>query len=132
MRIPTNCLICGKLIESNIATVLAYGKFEKPYVAHKQCLDGLIALLTKHSTRLGTIISQETSCTSLLVEIYDEGWFRSGRSLSDVMKRIGQKGYNFSKPALSNALRKLVRKGILSRQGKARSYIYIQKRPPEE
>ena len=66
----------------------------------------------------------------LILELWGESWFSEARALSEVHEEIARRGYHYDKSAVSHSLTDLVKEGILSRQGDARNYVYIQKKPP--
>jgi len=70
------------------------------------------------------------TCRGLLLKFWREGWFATPRLLSDVHEEMGRRGYHFDRTAVSHALVDLAREDTLSRDGVARSYRYVQKRPP--
>jgi len=67
----------------------------------------------------------------LILELWSESWFSEARALSAVHEEIARRGYHYDKSAVSHSLTDLVKEGILSRQGDMRTYVYIQKKPPE-
>jgi len=69
------------------------------------------------------------TCRSLLRELWEEAWFQTERALGDVDQEMGRRGYHFDRTAVAHALMDLVREGLLTRAGEARSYRYVQKRP---
>ena len=70
------------------------------------------------------------TCKSLLVSLWEEGWFGFGRALGEVHAELGRRGFHYDRTAVAHALVDLVREGVLTRVGKARRYRYLQKRPP--
>src|SRR5579872_6703108 len=66
----------------------------------------------------------------LISELWEDSWFSEARALSEVHEEIARRGYHYDKSAVSHSLTDLVKEGILSRQGDARNYAYIQKKPP--
>jgi len=69
------------------------------------------------------------TCKELIEELWREGWFKEKRKLSDVYKELSKRGYYFDKSAISHALSSLVKEGILTRMGRERRYLYVQKIP---
>ena len=76
-----------------------------------------------------TQISSNKTCRGLILELWEESWFKEARSLSEVHEEIARRGYHYDKTAVSHSLTDLVRENVLSRQGNMRNYSYIQKRP---
>ncbi|MEM0365296.1 MAG: hypothetical protein QW450_00640 [Candidatus Nitrosocaldus sp.] len=75
-------------------------------------------------------IGKGSTCKGLIEKLWHEGWFVSERNLGEVHEELARLGYNYDRTAVSHALTDLVREGILSRIGSARTYRYVQKRPP--
>ncbi|MHB1908992.1 MAG: hypothetical protein ACYCQJ_09010 [Nitrososphaerales archaeon] len=88
---------------------------------------GQVQLIQK-SGDTGT--SGNKTCRGLIVELFQDSWFSSERSLAEVHEEIARRGYHYDRTAVSHALRDLVLENVLTRQGSSRSYAYIQKRPP--
>ena len=76
--------------------------------------------------------SQSKTCRGLITELWQESWFSSARSLSEVHEEIARRGYHYDRTAVSHSLTDLVRENTLTREGNMRNYTYIQKRPSEE
>ena len=97
------------------------------FFAHSNCVDAIRMLITqkeKIPDELGD------SCPNLIYSLFLEQWYSESRTLNDVTEKINQMGYNYNLATISNVLRSFTRKGILTRQGKPKSYTYVQKRPP--
>jgi len=72
------------------------------------------------------------TCRGLLVTMWREGWFGTQRALSDVHDEMSRRGYHYDRTAVAHTLVDLVREGTLFRDGSARNYRYVQKRPLEQ
>jgi hypothetical protein len=70
------------------------------------------------------------TCRGLLEKMWREGWFMVSKRLSEVDEELARRGYHYDRSAISHALTDLVREGLLTREGEARNYHYVQKRPP--
>ncbi|OYT49244.1 hypothetical protein B6U79_02225 [Candidatus Bathyarchaeota archaeon ex4484_231] len=70
------------------------------------------------------------TCRGIVERLWREGWFSEPRSLSDVHREMDRIGYHYDRTAVAHVLLDLVRDGILTRDGKPRRYVYVQKRPP--
>ncbi|MCX8170590.1 MAG: hypothetical protein N3E47_01265 [Candidatus Bathyarchaeota archaeon] len=70
------------------------------------------------------------TCRGVVERLWREGWFSVPRSLDDVHKEMTRIGYHYDRTAVAHVLLDLVRDGILTREGKAKRYLYAQKRPP--
>ncbi|MBI2938137.1 MAG: hypothetical protein HYY22_08025 [Thaumarchaeota archaeon] len=71
------------------------------------------------------------TCRSLIETLWNEGWFKEERNLSDVHQELARRGYHYDPTAVSHSLTDLVRENVLTRVGMMRNYRYIQKRPPQ-
>ena len=58
--------------------------------------------------------------------LWKEGIFLNPKKLYEVKKELEKKGYNFSDPSISMALK---RAKYLTKRGKRGSYTYVQKHP---
>lgn len=72
------------------------------------------------------------TCRGVIEQLWREGWFSIPRSLNDVHMEMSRRGYHYDRTAVAHALLDLVRDGILTREGRARRYLYVQKRPPQQ
>lgn len=72
------------------------------------------------------------TCRGVIERLWMEGWFATPRSLDDVHKEMTRIGYHYDRTAVAHVLLDLVRDGILTREGKAKRYMYTQKRPPQQ
>jgi hypothetical protein len=70
------------------------------------------------------------TCRGIIERLWGEGWFAEPRSLDDVHREMTRLGYHYDRTAVAHVLLDLVRDGILTREGRAKRYLYIQKRPP--
>lgn len=71
------------------------------------------------------------TCRGLIVTLWKEGWFGDPRALSEVHDEMSKRGYHYDRTAVAHTLVDLVREGTLFRDGSARNYRYVQKRPIE-
>lgn len=81
-------------------------------------------------TRMHGITGRGETCKSIILDLWNDGWFQVGRSLGDVHGEMGRQGFHYDRTAVAHALVDLVREGILTRVGRPRRYQYLQKRPP--
>jgi len=70
------------------------------------------------------------TCRSIVEKLWREGWFGEPRSLDAIHNEMTRIGYHYDRTAVAHVLLDLVRDGLLTREGKPRRYVYIQKRPP--
>jgi len=70
------------------------------------------------------------TCRGILERLWREGFFAEPRSLSQVHEEMTRIGYHYDRTAVAHVLLDLVRDGILTREGRPRRYVYVQKRPP--
>ncbi|MEM3267680.1 MAG: hypothetical protein QXR69_03210 [Conexivisphaerales archaeon] len=75
--------------------------------------------------------STGVTCKTLMEQMWKETWFSRSRSLAEVDEELERRGYHYDRTAVSHVLADLVREGLLSREGSARNYRYVQKKPPE-
>ncbi len=76
------------------------------------------------------VVGKGGTCKGLLVNLWNEGWFSAGRSLGEVHGELGRRGFHYDRTAVAHALVDLVRESVLSRLGRPRRFVYVQKRPP--
>ncbi|MCW4051844.1 MAG: hypothetical protein NWE78_01375 [Candidatus Bathyarchaeota archaeon] len=79
--------------------------------------------------RPGSLAGHGETCKSVILGLWNEGWFEIGRSLGEVHGEMGRQGFHYDRTAVAHALVDLVREGILTRMGRPRRYRYLQKRP---
>jgi hypothetical protein len=60
-------------------------------------------------------------------KLYNEHFFKTPKTISQLMKKLSDEGINFSIQLISMAL---YRAKYLTKQGKPGSYAYVQKSPP--
>jgi hypothetical protein len=70
------------------------------------------------------------TCKGIIQKLWEEGWFSTAKSLSEVHNEMAKRGFHYDRTAVAHALIDLVKDGILTREGKPRRYQYAQKRPP--
>jgi len=102
----------------------------------KDIVDKVLSSITSYASK--QISTPETTtppakaetCRGVIERLWKEGWFAVPRSLDDVHKEMTRIGYHYDRTAVAHVLLDLVRDGILTREGKAKRYLYAQKRPP--
>ncbi|MBS7649531.1 MAG: hypothetical protein QXK89_05105 [Candidatus Bathyarchaeia archaeon] len=87
-------------------------------------------IITSEPTQLSP--AKAETCRGIVERLWKEGWFTIPRSLDDVHKEMTRIGYHYDRTAVAHVLLDLVRDGILTREGKAKRYLYVQKRPPTQ
>ncbi len=70
------------------------------------------------------------TCRGIVERLWREDFFSKPRSLSDVHREMTRIGYHYDRTAVAHVLLDFVRDGVLTREGKPRRYVYVQKRPP--
>lgn len=70
------------------------------------------------------------TCRGIIERLWREDFFSKPRSLGDVHREMTRIGYHYDRTAVAHVLLDLVRDGVLTREGRARRYVYVQKRPP--
>jgi hypothetical protein len=87
------------------------------------------AIGTTEKLGTGNLAGRGETCKSVILGLWNEGWFEVGRGLSEVHGEMGRRGFHYDRTAVAHALVDLVREGILTRVGRPRRYRYLQKRP---
>jgi hypothetical protein len=75
-------------------------------------------------------LARADTCRDIAERLWKEGFFSEPKLLGDVHEEMTRIGYHFDRTAVSHVLRDMVRDGIITREGKPRGYLYVQKRPP--
>jgi len=101
---------------------------EKVIVALQEKSETL-SVISSRSTPQPSIPKRQT-CKTIITELWQEGWFSVSRNLGEVHEEMARRGYHYDRTAVAHTLVDLVREGLLTRQGVARHYTYVQKRPP--
>jgi len=71
------------------------------------------------------------TCRGIIERLWREDFFSKPRSLGDVHREMTRIGYHYDRTAVAHVLLDLVRDGVLTREGRPRRYVYVQKRPPK-
>ncbi len=87
------------------------------------------AIDTAEKPGTGSLAGRGETCKSVILGLWNEGWFEVGRGLGEVHGEMGRRGFHYDRTAVAHALVDLVREGILTRVGRPRRYRYLQKRP---
>jgi len=104
-----------------------------------QCNEAIgkfLATVTEKLEATPLMVERETTtpraetCKVIIQRLWKEGWFATPRGLNDVHNEMARKGYHYDRTAVAHALMDLVKENILNRQGPARRYQYVQKKPP--
>ncbi|MEM2995809.1 MAG: hypothetical protein QXI91_07370 [Candidatus Bathyarchaeia archaeon] len=82
------------------------------------------------SERAAALPPRAETCKGVIQKLWEEGWFSTAKSLSEVHSEMARRGFHYDRTAVAHALIDLVKDGILTREGKPRRYQYAQKRPP--
>jgi len=103
----------------------------------QEIIKNVLSTVTEHVKRSALAAEEITypagkaeTCRGILERLWREGFFAEPRSLSEVHEEMTRIGYHYDRTAVAHVLLDLVRDGILTREGKPRRYVYIQKRPP--
>jgi hypothetical protein len=62
---------------------------------------------------------------ALLQELVDEDWFKSKRTISDVQKKLEEKGHLYALHSLSTPLLRLTRSRVLRRLKDKSGWVYV-------
>lgn len=99
-------------------------------------VDRILSAVTEKLKQAPIITTERTlqprveTCKGVIQKLWEEGWFATPKTLSEVHSEMAKRGYHYDRTAVAHALIDLVREGILARNGKPRRYQYAQKRPP--
>jgi len=109
-------------------------------------LEGTVDQVNEAAGKLLATVSEKLKDTSLLTEkeaapsretckviierLWEEGWFSTARGLGEVHSEMARQGFHYDRTAVAHALIDLVKENILTREGQARRYRYMQKKPP--
>ncbi|MEM4703572.1 MAG: hypothetical protein QXJ02_00660 [Candidatus Bathyarchaeia archaeon] len=98
-------------------------------------VDKILASVTEKlkDTRIATEKTppaRAETCKSVILKLWEEGWFSTPKGLNEVHSEMARKGYHYDRTAVAHALIDLVRENVLSREGPPRRYRYAQKKPP--
>ncbi|MCD6537579.1 hypothetical protein J7L18_03090 [Candidatus Bathyarchaeota archaeon] len=99
-------------------------------------VDKVLSTVTEHAKKVPTAegiphpTERTETCRGILERLWREGFFSEPRSLSQVHEEMTRIGYHYDRTAVAHVLLDLVRDGILTREGRPRRYVYVQKRPP--
>ncbi|KYH42798.1 MAG: hypothetical protein AYL33_000750 [Candidatus Bathyarchaeota archaeon B63] len=103
----------------------------------QQVIEKVLSTVTEHMKRTATPIGEAEyptgkaeTCRGIVERLWKEGFFAEPRSLSEVHEEMTRIGYHYDRTAVAHVLLDLVRDGVLTREGKPRRYVYVQKRPP--
>ncbi|OYT67980.1 MAG: hypothetical protein B6U65_01025 [Candidatus Wolframiiraptor sp. EX4484-121] len=120
-------------VEIGPATVRVEAPPDKLEEAVKQVISAIKAVLPEISAEVGQVQRGERArrrmqptCSELLRRLMEEGWFDTPRSLSEVVRELARRGYNYNSTAVSHSLLDLVRERSLSREGTPRRYVYFR------
>jgi len=116
------------------ATVRVEAPPDKVEEAIKQVISAIKAVLPEISAEgFGQVQRGERArrrvqptCSELLRGLMEEGWFDTPRSLSEVVRELARRGYNYNSTAVSHSLLDLVRERALAREGTPRRYVYFR------
>ena len=116
------------------ATVRVEAPPDKLEEAIKQVISAIKAVLPEISAEgFGQVQRGERArrriqptCSELLRGLMEEGWFDTPRSLSEVVRELARRGYNYNSTAVSHSLLDLVRERALAREGTPRRYVYFR------
>lgn len=88
-------------------------------------------------THVALIFPEEEITTTpkeVIKDLYRQGFFRGGKTLKEVMIRLGELGFHWDVSRIAHELEDLSKgkKAILTRNGKRGFYKYFERYPPEE
>lgn len=104
----------------------------------KEVVEKVLSSITSYASKHVTVPevsahpARAETCRGIVERLWMEGWFSVPRSLDEVHREMSRRGYNYDRTAVAHVLLDLVRDGILTREGKVKRYLYVQKRPPQQ
>ncbi len=103
----------------------------------QEMVQKVLASVTEYASKTVNIPVERPSlparadtCRDIAERLWKDGFFAEPKLLGDVHEEMTRIGYHFDRTAVSHVLRDMVRDGIITREGKPRGYLYVQKRPP--
>jgi hypothetical protein len=101
----------------------------------QRIIQNVLSTVTEHAksapiTETAYPTGRAETCRGIMERLWKEGFFAEPRSLSEVHEEMTRIGYHYDRTAVAHVLLDLVRDGVLTREGKPRRYVYVQKRPP--
>jgi hypothetical protein len=88
-------------------------------------------------THVALIFPEEEATTTpkeVIKDLYRQGFFKGGRTLKDVIARLGELGFHWDASRIARELEYCSKgkKAFLTRIGKRGFYKYFERYPPEE
>jgi hypothetical protein len=103
----------------------------------QEMVQKVLASVTEYASKTVNIPVERPSlparadtCRDTGERLWKDGFFSEPKLLGDVHEEMTRIGYHFDRTAVSHVLRDMVRDGIITREGRPRGYLYVQKRPP--
>ena len=63
--------------------------------------------------------------TSLVIELADEGYFKTKRTLGDIQKKLEERGHIYAQTSISPVLTRLTRKRTIRRIKEKKGWVYV-------
>ncbi len=103
----------------------------------QEMIEKVLSSATEYASKPVAALPQRTpppvraeTCRGIIERLWRENFFSKPRSLGDVHREMTRIGYHYDRTAVAHVLLDLVRDGVLTREGRPRRYVYVQKRPP--
>lgn len=103
----------------------------------QEMIDKVLSSATEYASKPLATTPQRTpppvraeTCRGIIERLWRENFFSKPRSLGDVHREMTRIGYHYDRTAVAHVLLDFVRDGVLTREGRPRRYVYVQKRPP--
>lgn len=116
-----------------IRVKIKIGAVEAEIECHEDQLESsvkrLVSSLKGYVESVSTKRPSARTCRGIIDVMLHEGWFKEYRVLGEVYDELARRGYHYDRTAVAHALLDLLKEGKLSRDGKARRYRYIEKKP---
>ncbi|MEM1946709.1 MAG: hypothetical protein QXF95_06825 [Candidatus Caldarchaeum sp.] len=111
-------------------TVEVEAPIEKIEEAVKNVVSALRNLDQAQQIKPSAQPKRTVTCRKAVEELAAAGWFRTGRTLSEVVSELERRGFFYDTTAVAHVLLDLVRSGVLERVGETRRYVYVEPSKP--
>ena len=64
--------------------------------------------------------------TSLIIELVEEGYFKTKRTIADIQKKLEERGHIYAQTSISPQLTRMTRKRIIRRIKENKAWVYVK------
>ena len=105
-------------------------EFEGTFEEVQSSIESFLSTLTEKYPNLQVTKGESKktyvgSLTARLEELIDEGHFNEPKTLSEIQRKLAEKGYHYPNTTLSPTLLQIIRQKRLRRIGEKGSYTYV-------